>query len=185
MLITSPRMTSTKLPCAAPPTARTLSTPITASAMTMVRTAAPKVAAAAIFSGLESCGAVSFQPIQMRAAPPTSRKPGIFNNQTTAPVSSTRTAIAPAVPHRMTARCFSLGTLRAAMPMMMALSPASTRSIRMMASSADRKSGWAGVIVVPPRRERVPRPHGRRPPDSSRHGTNRQVPSVLPPYRRP
>src|SRR5215831_4846834 len=50
-----------------------------------------------------------------------------------------RTAMAPKVPHRITWRCLFLGRLRATRPMIRALSPASTRSIRTMANRADTK----------------------------------------------
>src|ERR1051325_3529130 len=50
-----------------------------------------------------------------------------------------RTAMAPKVPHRITWRCVFFGRLRATRPMIRALSPASTRSIRTMANRADTK----------------------------------------------
>ena len=50
-----------------------------------------------------------------------------------------RTAMAPKVPQKITLRWVFLGRLRATRPMIRALSPASTRSIRTIANSADRK----------------------------------------------
>ena len=50
-------------------------------------------------------------------------------------------AMAPKVPQKMTLFWLSLGRLRATRPMMRALSPASTRSIRMMARRADKECG--------------------------------------------
>src|SRR5438105_7522382 len=63
------------------------------------------------------------------------------SSQTTTAVSRTRTAMAPAVPQRMTRRCHSRGTLRAARPMTTALSPASTRSITMIDARAENHAG--------------------------------------------
>src|SRR3977135_2138062 len=51
-----------------------------------------------------------------------------------------RTAMAPKVPQKMTLRCVCRGRFRATRPMMRALSPASTRSIRTMANRADMKA---------------------------------------------
>ena len=59
--------------------ASTLSMPITASAMTMVRTAAAKLAAGALTRWLSSSlswGVSSLRAIQTRARPPASMKPG-------------------------------------------------------------------------------------------------------------
>ena len=149
--IARPITTSSMLPCAAPPIASTLSTPMTASATMIVWTAPRNDALASIeCSSGPLPSAVSFQPIQTSAAPPTSRKPGILSSQITTDVSATRTAIAPNVPHSTTRRWCSFGTLRAASPMTIALSPASTRSITMMAASADhhgleKSSGLIGA----------------------------------------
>jgi len=127
--------------------ASTLSTPITASATMMVR-----IASRTDVADLTSCSppppCVSFQPIQISASPPTTRKPGIFSSQTTTPVSAKRTAMAPAVPQRITRRCISRGTFRAARPMTIALSPASTRSISTIAASADHQSGVKGALML-------------------------------------
>src|SRR5436190_11213021 len=49
--------------------------------------------------------------------------------------------MAPAVPHRTTRRCHSRGTLRAARPMTIALSPARTRSITIIVASAENHAG--------------------------------------------
>src|SRR5689334_7132169 len=48
--------------------------------------------------------------------------------------------MAPKVPQKITLRCVFLGRLRATRPMIRALSPASTRSIRTMANRADTKA---------------------------------------------
>src|SRR6188508_1558470 len=67
-------------------------------------------------------------------------KPGRLRIHTTTMAMTARVAIAPKVPQKMTLRCLSLGRLRATRPMIRALSPASTRSIRTMANRADRKA---------------------------------------------
>ena len=61
-------------------------------------------------------------------------------------VSAKRTATAPKVPQNTAFFCRCFGSRLAAMAMTMALSPASTRSSRMMVSRPERKSGAARVI---------------------------------------
>ena len=58
----SPIRTSSIEPCAAPPTASTLSTPITASA-TMIVCTAPRTDVAGAISWLPALSCVSFQPM--------------------------------------------------------------------------------------------------------------------------
>ena len=70
-----------------------------------------------------------------------------------------RTAMAPKVPQKITLRWVFLGRLRATRPMIRALSPASTRSIRTIANSADtkpadKKSSSTGVSNKKERFER-------------------------------
>jgi hypothetical protein len=93
--IARPMSTSSKLPCAAPPIASTLSTPITASAITIVWIAPRIDVLAAIPGSPPPVSSVSRQPIHASATPPTSRNPGILSSHTTTDVSATRTAIAP------------------------------------------------------------------------------------------
>ena len=63
-----------------------------------------------------------------------------MSSHTTISVIAVRTPMAPTVPQMMAFFCRCLGRLRAARAMTMALSPASTRSIRMMAISADHQA---------------------------------------------
>ena len=64
----------------------------------------------------------------------------MFNSHTTTSVIALRTTIAPAAPQMMARFCRCDGRLRAAIAITMALSPASTKSITMMASRAERNS---------------------------------------------
>jgi hypothetical protein len=66
-------------------------------------------------------------------------RPGIFKSQTTPSVIAERTTIAPTVPQRIALRCKCEGKLRAANAMTIALSPASTKSIKMIAARADHQ----------------------------------------------
>jgi hypothetical protein len=65
--------------------------------------------------------------------------PGIFSSHTTPIVIRERTTMAPTVPHTIALVLQVRGRLRAASAITIALSPASTRSMRMMASSADHQ----------------------------------------------
>jgi hypothetical protein len=64
----------------------------------------------------------------------------MLSSQTTIRVSALRTTIAPTVPQIIACRCRCRGTLRAASAITMALSPASTRSMTMIAANAERNS---------------------------------------------
>src|SRR5262245_33135025 len=73
---------------------------------------------------------------------------------------SARTAMAPKVPQKMTLRWVFLGRLRATRPMMRALSPASTRSIRTMAKRADSEAAEknsANMMISDERRDEARR----------------------------
>src|SRR3954470_7762581 len=139
--MTKPSTTSRMLPCAAPATASTLSRPITASAITMVRIAVQKPAAGATSCWPPASSLVSRRyAIQTRSAPPAAIRPGTCSSHRTATVRLARTTTAPTVPQATARRCRSLGRLRAASAMTIALSPASTRSMTTIAASAERKS---------------------------------------------
>jgi len=93
----------------------------------------------------------SFQAIGSNNRPPASISPGSLSSHTTAAVITMRTAMAPSVPQKMACFCRCLGRLRAASAMTMALSPASTRSIRMMLSSPDQKVEAKTSMLTPTR----------------------------------
>src|SRR6185369_13602596 len=65
-------------------------------------------------------------------------------------VIAARTTMAPSVPQTMALRFSRWGRLRAAKAMTIALSPASTRSIRTMASSADHQAVEKNSISITP-----------------------------------
>ena len=147
ILINKPMMMKVQLPLAAAAIPKALSTPITASAITMVVIAAPKVSAALI-SWLSSWKA-SFQPIQTSAIPPTKRKPGINIKYVMIATETKRTAMAPNVPQKIAFLRRCGGNLLAAIPITKALSPASTRSMRIIAKIAQIASMDMKSIVVP------------------------------------
>lgn len=78
--------------------------------------------------------------IQMSPSPPMSLSPGVVSNQATASVMMILMPMAPAVPQMMALRCRVGGKLRAASAMTMALSPASTRSSKMMDRRAQNQA---------------------------------------------
>ena len=131
---------------------------MTASATTMIRIAPQKPSAVwtvrspVLLVAPVSVCTISRYAIHTSSSPPAAASPGMLSSQTTASVIATRTAIAPAVPQRMTRRCICLGTLRAASAIMIALSPASMRSITMIAPRAERnetKSGDSSSMQFP------------------------------------
>src|SRR6185312_2595788 len=137
-LTARPSTTSSRSPRDAPAIASTLSSPISASATTMVRSAAQKPSAAATSCDASSCFS-SFQAIGSSNRPPASIRPGNSSSQTTTAVSAMRTATAPKLPQNTAFFCSGGGSLRAASAITMALSPASTRSSRMMVDRPERK----------------------------------------------
>ncbi len=141
MLISNPSKTSRKLPFAAPATASTLSRPIRASATTMVFIAFQKLLAGLPCASSAPClVASSLYAIQTSTRPPRKRRPGTINSQTTTSVMAARTTIAPTVPQMIAFLRNAAGSERAASAITMALSPARTRSMMTIASSAERNS---------------------------------------------
>ena len=144
--IKRPNITRPKLPPAAAAMPRALSTPITASAITMVPMAPQKVLALCTEWLCDSD--TRRQPIQTRASPPISLRPGIMSRYVSAATLAKRMPTAPTVPHTMARRCKWGGKRLAAMPITKALSPARTRSIKIMARMAQTASRLSNSISV-------------------------------------
>lgn len=79
----------------------------------------------------------------------------MFKSQTTTKVIAERTAMAPKVPQKIAFLCKFGGRFRAASAITIALSPASTRSINIIAPSADQNSGLNSSIKGPLRCQKV------------------------------
>ena len=125
---------------------------MTASAIMMVRIADQTPAVAASRCGdllfVPLSEATSWYAIQTSIRPPTSCRPGIFNSHTTASVATTRSTMAPTVPQMIALVRIGFGSLRAASAITMALSPASTRSMTMIANSAVKKSAESQSMAI-------------------------------------
>ena len=133
MLIRKPQATRRKLPCDAPAMAKTLSTPIAASAMMMVLMAPMRLSEAVTFSSC-SAGTSNFTAMGSRMRPPKACKKGIVSSQTAMRVMTRRMTTAPPVPMRMAFRRRLAGSLLAAMAMTTALSPPRRMSNKMIES---------------------------------------------------
>jgi hypothetical protein len=146
MLTTRPNTTSTRLSLAAAAMPITLSRLITASAMTMVRIAPPRLVAALISWPPSSCGISSFTPIHSSSRPPTIFRNGICSSRSAKKISTTRRPTAPNMPQKIAfLRCRS-GRRREASAITTALSPPSRTSIAMICPTAIQNSGEARSI---------------------------------------
>src|SRR5215210_4908804 len=131
---------------AAPTSAITLSSDMTASATMMILIASHALCPASIFSSPSSTSSwTSFQAIQISKSPPATCKKGISSKKEMMAAKTSRSTTAPTAPQMIACRRWEPWRLRAAMAMTTALSPERMRFTASTLTSASQKTASNNV----------------------------------------